>query len=439
MFDINYKEAIDFIKTLSEDDLEKLAMAYQITSLNSEDTVLALAEIASDDDLINMGFVLPKIEKPMSSECNSSYTYEEAYKLLYENKSSEQLYELCEKYDTFSLDDLAVAVTDTDLSKLDVPNQDEIEEEEEITTEKAEEYDNVISDILEDVSSDVKFTYLGKQEDNNYYFNFDSKLDFDAFKNDLDPELVESCDIVKEPGYARLITRKYKTSEDVIINDELNPLIFDAEHKMLPDVRDVLISYAEEFLNKLKDEKSIDIPMADLQIVGSNAGYLYTPTSDLDLHMITAEPLDTDIFELLKDEFDLYEAVNPLCLTDTCCVELGIEDGYNVTMDAKEARRYSLLDDIWVNDSDEFEQFTDKDYDLVSGYEEVVSDYVDKINDVIAADEYDDAVALKKEIRQNRSDDLANFGSMSMGNVVFKELRNNGAYGRLKEYIDLGR
>ena len=169
-------------------------------------------------------------------------------------------------------------------------------------------------------------------------------------------------------------------------------------------------------------------------MIGSNAGYLYTPESDIDIHILSAKQIEIEVAENLFDECDIYEAENPLQIGEYN-VELGIEDGYDILVDNKEQRKYSLINDDWVNNSDEFENFKPEDIDKVEGYEEIVNEYTDKINNAVDNDEYNQALLLKQEIRQNRSDDLANIGSLSMGNVVFKELRNNGSYGKLRTYI----
>ena len=144
--------------------------------------------------------------------------------------------------------------------------------------------------------------------------------------------------------------------------------------------------------------------------------------------------LDINDAENLYNEADIFETENPLMIGDSN-VEIGIEDGYDITMDNKDARRYSIISDEWVNDSDKLEEYKPEDVSTVDGYEKIVDKYTEEINNAVDNDEYKIAVALKQEIRQNRSNDLANIGSLSMGNVVFKELRNNGSYKKLKDYI----
>ena len=192
-----------------------------------------------------------------------------------------------------------------------------------------------------------------------------------------------------------------------------------------------LLDYVGSFIEYLQN-KSIDVDYSDIQLIGSNAGYLYSPESDIDIHIIWSYPLFKDAFEQLQQEIKMFKLDNTLNIGDYP-VEINVEDGQNMQSSSK--RRYSLIEDDWVDNSDEEEEYKQDDINLVSGYEDIVTDYANKIDNVVDNDLYSDALALKTEIRKNRSDDSANEGSLSMGNVVFKELRNNGAYGKLRTYI----
>ena len=358
---------------------------------------------------------------------------------------TDTLEDLMRQYDTNRIEDLATAITDFELEDLGF-NASSLEENEEdhhnIEFEENDMYDyendyDEDLDYLEDVPSDIKFSILDK--DGNL-FTVEHEEDFYRFKDALDSNLVESCELEtvvdsdSKPCYIlNVVPRRYdeKVSEEVVINSELNPKLFDNEHKMLPEVKEQIMQYLANF-EQLMSEKDIPVEYDDIHLVGSNAGYLYTPESDIDIHYIWSHPLDVDIFEKLKDEFSMYTTENPLFIGENQ-IELNLEDGFNVS--ANSNRRYSLINDIWVDDSDNNEVYTEADLAKVDGYEELVDDYTQKIDDVVDSDEYADALLLKQEIRQNRSDDLANIGALSLGNVVFKELRNNGAYGKLRNYI----
>ena len=313
--------------------------------------------------------------------------------------------------------------------------EDEIFEEPEDEFEYYDEYCEEL-DFLEDIPSDIPYGII---DECDAIFAVNNDVDFERFRANLDPNLVESCDKIdydfgSDVVVFKVVPKYYpeEVSEDVVISKELNPLIFDNEHKMKEDVKQQILDYVQGFVN-LMNTKDIDVSYEDLQLVGSNAGYLYTPESDIDIHFIWSYPMDPDKFEQMRAEFTDYVLSNPLFIGDTNAVELNLEDGFN--MEANSARRYSLINDTWVNDSDDKEVYTESDMTKVEGYEEIVDEYSAKIDDVVDNDLYPDAVELKQEIRNNRSEDLKNYGSLSMGNVVFKELRNNGQFGKLRNYI----
>lgn len=442
---IPYENAVMFLSGVNEDLLTPYYTQYDVSDVSS------LAEIISDADLIALGYEnpsVPKIETVDESEYHSSY--DDVINFL-ETLDKYTLEELMYRYNTNRLEDLAVAMTDYELASLGFNAEDKLHSRgvdaepvhtdmnsDMILTDKAIEYSENL-DYLEDVS-DVNYNIL---DEDNHIFGVKDELAFNHFKEALDPNLVELCEPIQEDlgldCYAFQVTpRNYPVQEEVIINDKLNPLIFDENNKIHEDVKNNLLNYVQAFIDKANN-LDIDLGYSDIVLAGSNAGYLYTPESDVDVHIVSAEPINEDVFDKLKEEFDLFEAENPLVIKDENGnehkVELGIEDGYNIVMDNKDARRYSLLEDNWVDDSDKFEVYTSADLSAVEGYEDVVEEYVNKINEVVDSDDYASAKALKQELRQNRSTDLANIGALSMGNVVFKELRNNGAYGKLREYL----
>lgn len=442
---IPYENAVMFLSGVNEDLLTPYYTQYDVSDVSS------LAEIISDADLIALGYEnpsVPKIETVDASEYHSSYN--DVINFL-GTLDKYTLEELMYRYNTNRLEDLAVAMTDYELASLGFNAEDKLHSRgvgaepvrtdinsDMILTNKAIEYSENL-DYLEDVS-DVNYNIL---DEDNHIFGVKDELAFNHFKESLDPNLVELCEPIQEDlgldCYAFQVTpRNYPVQEEVIINDKLNPLIFDENNKIHEDVKNSLLNYVQAFIDKAND-LDIDLGYSDIVLAGSNAGYLYTPESDVDVHIVSAEPINEDVFDKLKEEFDLFEAENPLVIKDENGnehkVELGIEDGYNIVMDNKDARRYSLLEDNWVDDSDKFEVYTSADLSAVEGYEDVVEEYVNKINEVVDSDDYASAKALKQELRQNRSTDLANIGALSMGNVVFKELRNNGAYGKLREYL----
>lgn len=437
-FKIPYIDVLNYLKnSVSNEDLDALYSRYNIDSKEPE--IEQLADIISDDDLYNLGFAFDNKKE----ELTDNYKYEDFDNIVeflateVDDLSINQLYS---KYDCFNLDDLALAITDAELenlgyNKIDESLDESLNEDEENTIKYLNRDYNEDLDYLEDIPFDIYFMIIDPEEG---ILATSNEEDFYRFKECLDSSLIEECkpcnDFVDTDMYLfKVKPKKFEVSEDVVINKNLNSSIFTEDNKMIPEVKEQLINYIEDFIQK-EAVKGVIINYDDIHLVGSNAGYLYTPESDIDIHIISSDQIDVDKAESLFNDFDLFEDENPLFIGQNK-VEIGIEDNYDIVSNEKDARKYSLISDEWVDNSDQNDIYTEDDLNKITGYEDIVNDYTEKINDVVDSDNFTAALTLKTEIRQNRSEDLFNYGALSVGNVVFKELRNNGAYGKLRDYI----
>lgn len=431
-YEFPYKKVLNYLSNnVSSEDLDTLYSQYGIEPDGEHSELEQLAEVITDADVKSLGY--------QEEEVNSSipqYDYPNTEKIVNFLSTMDPyvVEDLCNRFGTHDLEDVALAITDAELTNLGF-NQDcgTIEQNTEDCYYNYLDYDETL-DYLEDIPVDIPFMIVDPQ---NGIFVTENEQSFLRFTESLDPTLIDDCSICDEQigiGVVfKVIPHQFdeEIKEEVVINNTLNNDIFDENHVMLPEVKEQILNYVENFVKKMAD-RDIDIDYNDICLIGSNAGYLYTPESDIDIHLISMQQLSPETAGLLFDEFDIYEAENPLFIGNNK-VELGIEDGYDIT--ANSARKYSLVDDVWVDNSDENEQYTTADLESVSGYEDVVDDYSNKIDDYVDNDAFAQASALKSEIRQNRSTDLANFGALSMGNVVFKDLRNSGAYEKLRKYL----
>lgn len=450
-FKIDYEDAKSFLESLPEENLKDLFDIYNISDEfvfagSLIDKVSSLAEIISDEDLFQLGYK-EEIKENVEEEGTKIYdfcTSVDSVVNFLQTLDDYTLDELYSKYGTHDLEEIAIAITDTELEKLGMQIKTDIPqfpaEDVTIPNLNCSEYAqcNYCEDLdyLEDLPLDIPCYVVDADKG---LFMTDNLYSFSNIKSALDPHLVSTCDLYNEDiidsnvlFVITPITYPEQINEEVVINSELNPELFDNETQLLKeDVLNSLQEYATGFTDKLQS-KDIPVEYSDIILIGSNAGYLYTPESDIDVHFVWVKPLDNDIFELMKAEILDYVTENPLQIGSNM-VELNIEDGFN--MESTSKRKYSICDNCWIDNSNTEEVYTPEDLSKVEGYEEQVEDYTKQIEDVITSDSYADAVALKNEIRLNRSTDLAEKGSLSMGNVVFKELRNNGEFGKLREYI----
>ena len=91
----------------------------------------------------------------------------------------------------------------------------------------------------------------------------------------------------------------FNLADAVKFNEELNPRIWQGS-RMRPEVRKKLLAIARDFKQSLGLS---DLEVKDITLSGSNAGYTYTPHSDIDLHLVVDMPqAETD--EVYRELFN---------------------------------------------------------------------------------------------------------------------------------------
>lgn len=214
----------------------------------------------------------------------------------------------------------------------------------------------------------------------------------------------------------------------IIYHDTLNPLLWD-NNKLKIEIRDKLIEIYQTFVNRLK-ENEIPIDVVDVLLLGSNASYNYTDKSDIDLHLVvdfTDLPLNPTLTQLFynneKSKFNDDYDINIKGLP----VEVYIED---VNSGTTSNGIYSLIQNKWLK----FPQYNppkDVNYDLL------LTKYKNDCNEALASNSLETIKGMINEIKMLRKISLMNNGEYSKGNLVFKELRNDGTidslYDKMKE------
>lgn len=210
------------------------------------------------------------------------------------------------------------------------------------------------------------------------------------------------------------------------MNNSLNPKLWSPEGTLKKEVRNKLIEIVDAF----KEFLDFPVDFIDVHLVGSNASYNYTDTSDLDVHVIVnfdRIPATKDLTQLLfnlkkksfNDNFDInIKGIN---------IELYVEDvGAGTTSNGI----YSLYKDRWVK-TPTLENVQDIDIDI----NEELKYYRDTIYSAIFSD---DVILMNKvldDMYLMRKNALAVDGEKSKGNLIFKALRNEGLLDNLKETI----
>lgn len=220
----------------------------------------------------------------------------------------------------------------------------------------------------------------------------------------------------------------------VLIHDQLNPVLWDTEtNKLLPDVREALLNIYNDFLSSNFTSNSVTIPVVDLHLLGSQAGYNYTEHSDIDLHLLVN-------FELLyeKDEVLqlLYQTVTRKFNSDLDVtvkgipVELYIQDLKSVN---RSSGVYSVFEDKWIQEPG---QPPEIDQETLETANEIADELIAATKAVLDnrdSTTLEEVEQLINDIYVVRKQSLTEFNEFSAGNLAFKILRNTGMLDEIKE------
>ena len=212
-----------------------------------------------------------------------------------------------------------------------------------------------------------------------------------------------------------------KKTEALEVHTELNPKLWD-DMELKEDVKNKLLEIANTFI------EGLDYPLnvADIRFLGSNASFNYNDNSDIDLHIISNFELsyvDKDILQILynasKNSFNNHHDIT----IHDIPVELYIEDmnSMNATNGA-----YSLLQDDWVMIPKPIT------YEIPD-YSVELNNLLEEINEALKNGSKEEIEELINRIYLGRKDGLATEGEASIGNCVFKELRNMGLMDELRQ------
>lgn len=216
-------------------------------------------------------------------------------------------------------------------------------------------------------------------------------------------------------------------NEEFQIHDTLNPKLFDTNtNLLLPDVRKQII----EIVSKFEDYIQVPIMIADIQLVGSNASYNYTDTSDLDVHIIANfEAISCDI-SILQSLYDAKKSSFNKNLDITLHgveVELYIQDIKSTTVSNG---IYSVCDNAWIKEPKPIKSITKHNT------EKEFTKWQEKIEQVLQNNNYEEINNTITMLYLIRHNSIAVDGEYGKGNSLFKDIRSAGLLQKLKDALD---
>ncbi len=215
------------------------------------------------------------------------------------------------------------------------------------------------------------------------------------------------------------------------VHNTLNSKLFDEQNQMRPKIKNALIKIADQFVDSVK-EKGIELSVVDYFVLGSNAGFNYGDASDIDLHIIVEHCDDTTLkvaYDLLKSRFnDKYNIT-----VKGCPVEVYIQaaDEPNASDGI-----YSLLRDEWLKMPERKEDvLTPEQVDNLDVLNhDLYKEWLNKLNNVPHT--VDDINNFLDELALLRRESLKTSGEFGIGNLIFKQFRNDGEIKKIRDIRD---
>ena len=220
-------------------------------------------------------------------------------------------------------------------------------------------------------------------------------------------------------------------------NETLNQKFWSEDKKFDPDIKDKLLSIADDFTDKLSLE---GVEVYDITLTGSNSNYNYNEYSDLDVHVLI------DFKDINEDEELVKKALDGQRFVWNLRHNVSLR-GHDVEMYIQDKDEphvasglYSLKDDKWITEPsydppsidirDVFKKASAIESDI-----EILKEKILKARGEEARRLHDRAKRLKEKISKMRRRGLAREGEFSIENLAFKVLRNSQAIGDLIDLI----
>lgn len=226
-------------------------------------------------------------------------------------------------------------------------------------------------------------------------------------------------------------------NEDIEKHDQLNPKLWKEDKTLKDEVREKILEIVDKFLEQLEEDE-IKIEVEDIKIVGSNCSYNYTKDSDLDIHIVTnTKKLESEanLYPIIYDKYkSLFNSKYEIEFYGIP-VEVYVETSDTQLEEERKPSAlksngiYSVLNDKWIKEP-VLEDIPDIDEDQIA---EEFSKWETKATEILSNGSVEEIEKFFEELYDMRRNSIAKDGEYGIGNLVFKELRNNLFLDNLKE------
>ena len=211
-----------------------------------------------------------------------------------------------------------------------------------------------------------------------------------------------------------------------IYNSILDPQIWNEDGELNPEVSEKL----QEIANTFYEGTELSAPIEDILFLGSAANYNWTPSSDIDLHILIDfkkidenEELVKKYVDKLKGSWNSTHNIN----IGRNPVELYIQD---ISEENKSEGVYSVMNKEWIKKPLYKEPYIDKE-----NIKKKYKDYKLIIDDLSKNPDVEKLKVILKKIYDMRKSGLEKNGEYSTENIVFKLLRKTGYLDMIRDLI----
>lgn len=222
---------------------------------------------------------------------------------------------------------------------------------------------------------------------------------------------------------------KQLTEAAIEVHETLNPKLWTEDNKLKPLVRNSLIRVVNKYIENSDILTKEDV--IDVELLGSNASYNYTENSDLDVHLVVnmeAVSCDPDLFQLACNAERSSFNRNYDITIKGIEIEMYVED---VKASTASNGIYSLYKDEWIKFPKPIEVPNyDNDEEYIALLDKWKTQAKEVLENAETAFEVQDYINNLYNLRRTS---IMVDGEYGKGNLVFKEIRNEGLLDALKQ------